>query len=166
MTPIKNLDDRAHILYVEDDETLGYITRDNLELHGYLIRHISDGTDALAAIKHENFDLAILDIMLPGVDGFTLAAEIRKRDRDVPILFLSAKPLKEDRLRGFSLGADDYVTKPFSIEELTYKINVFLKRRRVTGSDDQNRGFGITDESVDHGQEAGAIGNRFSKPNE
>ena len=93
MTEIRNLDEKPRILYVEDDETLGFITRDNLELNGYLISHISDGKKALDVIKYECFDLAILDIMLPGVDGFTIATEIRKRDREVPILFLSAKPL-------------------------------------------------------------------------
>ncbi len=129
----------AKILYVEDDETLGFITRDNLERNGYQIIHCSDGTSAMEVIRDLDFDLAVLDIMLPGVDGFTLAEEIRKRNQEVPILFLSAKPMKEDRLKGFALGADDYVTKPFSIEELSYKIRVFLKRHKVSGPDDRNR---------------------------
>lgn len=119
------------ILYVEDDETLSFVTRDNLTQKGYQIIHYGNGQEVLDELDHLQFDLAILDIMLPGVDGFTVASEIRKHSGSKPILFLSAKSLKEDRLRGFSLGADDYITKPFSIEELLYKIDVFVKRRLV-----------------------------------
>lgn len=119
------------ILYVEDDHTLGFITRDNLEQHGLEVMHYTHGSDAYQAILSKKFDLAILDIMLPQKDGFELAAAIRQRSQDIPILFLSAKSMKEDRLNGFRLGGDDYITKPFSIEELLYKINVFLKRRSI-----------------------------------
>lgn len=117
------------ILYVEDDETLGFVTKDNLQQHGYEVIHCGTGESALQEIKNQSFDLAILDVMLPEIDGFTLAREIRSRDVQVPIIFLTAKVLKEDRLNGFKIGADDYVTKPFSIEELLFKIEVFLKRR-------------------------------------
>ncbi|MBX2816571.1 MAG: response regulator transcription factor [Saprospiraceae bacterium] len=122
----------ATILYVEDDETLGFVTRDNLEQKGYVVHHCNSGTSAEEAIRSFEFDLAILDVMLPGVDGFTLAEQIRKRNKEVPIIFLTAKILKEDRLHGFGLGGDDYVTKPFSIEELIFKIEVFLKRRNIS----------------------------------
>lgn len=124
----------ARILYVEDDETLGFVTKDNLLQRGYEVEHCSSGAEALEMIKTTDFDLAILDVMLPQVDGFTLAKEIRNRNHEVPILFLTAKILKEDRLKGFELGADDYVTKPFSIEELIYKVEVFLKRRSISGN--------------------------------
>lgn len=123
---------KAKILYVEDDETLGFVTKDNLQREGYEVVHCSSGNEALAAIKSDHFDLAILDVMLPQIDGFTLAEEIRTRNREIPLLFLTAKILKEDRLKGFALGADDYVTKPFSIEELIYKVQVFLKRRNLS----------------------------------
>jgi DNA-binding response OmpR family regulator len=107
------------------------VTQENLERQGYAITHCHDGKEALQAIREEDFDLCILDVMLPEVDGFTIAEEVRKHDADVPILFLTAKSLKEDRLHGLRLGADDYITKPFSIEELILKIEVFLRRSKV-----------------------------------
>lgn len=123
---------KAHILYVEDDESLGYVTRDNLELKGFEISHYANGNDALVAIQKDVFDLCILDVMLPGVDGFALAEAMRTKNADIPILFLSAKSLKEDKIKGLTLGADDYITKPFSIEELILKIEVFLRRSKVS----------------------------------
>ena len=126
------MEKKAHLLYVEDDESLGYVTRDNLELQGYEVTHFADGRSALEAVKKQPFDLCILDVMLPEVDGFTIAAEIRKFDSHIPIIFLTAKSLKEDKIRGLKLGGDDYITKPFSIEELILKIEVFLKRRTIT----------------------------------
>lgn len=123
--------EKAHILYVEDDESLSFVTRDNLELQGYRITYCADGRAAREVIREQEFDLCILDVMLPEIDGFTLAEEIRKLDAHVPILFLTAKSLKEDRIRGLKIGADDYITKPFSIEELILKIEVFLRRSRV-----------------------------------
>ncbi len=122
---------KAHLLYVEDDASLGFVTRDNLELQGYEVTHFEDGQEAINAIENHQFDLCILDVMLPGVDGFTIAEEIRKFDTQVPIIFLTAKSLKEDKIKGLKLGADDYITKPFSIEELILKIEVFLRRRTI-----------------------------------
>lgn len=119
---------KNRIFYVEDDETLSFITRDQLEEQGYEVYHFADGKSALEAFKVGFFDLAILDIMLPNVDGFTIAEKIRQVDEAIPVLFLSAKSLEEDRLKGFQIGGDDYLTKPFSMEELIYKIKVFLKR--------------------------------------
>ncbi len=123
---------KANLLYVEDDQSLSFVTRDNLELQGYKITHCADGDEAMEIIKKEKYDLYILDIMLPGVDGFTIAEEIRKFDRDAPILFLTAKSMKEDKIYGLRLGADDYITKPFSIEELILKIEIFLRRSKVS----------------------------------
>lgn len=125
---------KAHLLYVEDDESLSFVTRDNLELKGYQITHCGDGQAALDKIGKENFDLCILDVMLPEVDGFTIAKEIRKFNTEVPIIFLTAKSLKEDKIHGLQLGADDYITKPFSIEELILKIEVFLRRSKFVSS--------------------------------
>lgn len=122
---------KIRILYVEDDETLGFVTRDNLELKGYQIIHCKSGNEALDFIQNEPFDLCILDVMLPGVDGFTIAKIIRERDQNVPILFLTAKSLKEDKIHGLRIGGDDYIVKPFSIEELILKIEIFLKRSKV-----------------------------------
>lgn len=123
---------KAHLLYVEDDATLSFVTRDNLSLQGYKITHCEDGLQALDVIKHESFDLCILDVMLPKIDGYTIAREIRKINQDIPIIFLTAKSLKEDKIHGLKLGADDYITKPFSIEELILKIEIFLRRSKIT----------------------------------
>ena len=116
------------ILYTEDDETLAFLTKDNLEQNNYTITHCNDGQIALDTFKDNTFDICILDIMMPKIDGFELATAIRKLNSDIPILFLSAKSLKEDRIKGLKLGADDYLVKPFSIEELLLKIEIFLKR--------------------------------------
>ena len=123
---------KAHILYIEDDETLGFVTRDNLEQNGFSVTHFIDGRAVLNALDSLTYDLAIIDVMLPQVDGFTIAQKIRSSNVEVPILFLTAKSLKEDRLKGFELGADDYITKPYSIEELLFRIHVFLKRKRFS----------------------------------
>jgi DNA-binding response OmpR family regulator len=122
---------KAKILYVEDDIYLSYVTKDNLELKEYTVVWVKDGVEALEAFRAETFDLCILDIMLPKLDGFSVAEAIRKENEDIPILFLSAKTLKEDKIKGFTLGGDDYITKPFSIEELVLKIEVFLKRSKI-----------------------------------
>jgi DNA-binding response OmpR family regulator len=118
---------KKRILYVEDDSTLAFLTADNLEQY-YEVVHFTNGKDAFKAFNNEEFDLCILDVMLPQMDGFELAAAIRERNIAIPIIFLSAKTLKEDRIKGLKLGADDYLVKPYSIEELILKIEVFLQR--------------------------------------
>lgn len=125
---------KPNILYVEDDETLSYVTKDNLELHGYHVVHCMNGENAIDTFYKGVFDLCILDVMLPKMDGYSVAEKIRAADPNVPILFLTAKSMKEDRILGLKLGADDYITKPFSIEELILKIEVFLRRKYVTVS--------------------------------
>lgn len=122
---------KAQLLYVEDDESLSFVTRDNLALQGYGITHFTNGKEALRNAQQNAFDLCILDVMLPEMDGFTLAQEIRAFNPHVPIIFLTAKSLKEDKLHGLKIGGDDYITKPFSIEELILKIEVFLRRRNI-----------------------------------
>lgn len=128
------MSDKSRILYVEDDETLSFVTKDNLELHGYEVDHFMDGESAVDAFYAGQYDLCILDVMLPKMDGFTIAEKIRATDPNVPILFLTAKSMKEDRIHGLKIGADDYITKPFSIEELILKIEVFLRRKYVSVS--------------------------------
>jgi len=122
---------KSRILYVEDDETLGFITTENLERKGYDVIWSHDGESALQLFRSESFDLCLLDIMLPKLDGFTLARKIRNENEEIPLIFISAKTLTEDKIEGLLLGADDYIVKPFNIEELTLKIEVFLKRSRV-----------------------------------
>jgi len=119
---------KKRILLVEDDESMGFLLKDSLENYNYIVTHLSDGKSALIEFNKRSFDLCLLDVMMPNMDGFSLATEIRKGDLDVPIIFLTAKAMKEDRIKGFKLGADDYVTKPFSVEELALRIKAVLKR--------------------------------------
>ncbi|MCL4129237.1 UNVERIFIED_CONTAM: hypothetical protein GTU68_029542 [Idotea baltica] len=125
----------AHILYVEDDADLAFITKDQLELEGYQVTHCPDGAQAFKQIKEHKYDVCILDVMLPEIDGFTLAKKIRTQNIHVPIIFLTAKSLEEDRLKGFEIGGDDYITKPYSLVELMYKVKVFLKRNVIQNSE-------------------------------
>lgn len=118
----------AHILLVEDDENLGFLVQDSLELQGYTVQLCTDGVTGLQLFKQQNFSLCILDVMLPLLDGFSLAREIRKINQEVPFIFLTAKSQSEDRIYGLRLGADDYLTKPFSMEELLLRLKAILKR--------------------------------------
>lgn len=119
------------ILYVEDDETLSFVTKDNLELKGYMVDYCADGEEALKEFKNTQYDICVLDIMLPKMDGITLAKKIRETNKQIPIIFLTAKSTSEDKIAGLKTGADDYITKPFTIEELILKIEVFLRRRSI-----------------------------------
>ena len=123
---------KATLLYVEDDDSLRYVTEDNLSLANYQVVACADGQSALEAFYDQPIDLCIIDVMLPKVDGFAVAKEIRQQNSQIPILFLSAKSLKEDRIAGLKIGADDYVTKPFSIEELVLKVDIFLRRSKLS----------------------------------
>lgn len=135
------------ILYVEDDETLGYLTSDSLKQNNYTVIHCKNGEEAFNIFKNQNMNIniCILDIMMPKMDGFELAEKIRSRDKDIPIIFLSAKTLKEDKIKGLKLGADDYIVKPFSIEELILKIEVFINRPKKNGTDNKYYRIGSFD---------------------
>ena len=116
---------------MEDDPSLGYVIKENLCLKGYDVTLCVDGLQGEAVFNTAVFNLCIVDVMLPGKDGFSLARSIRSGNSNVPILFLTAKSMTEDKLTGFQAGADDYITKPFSLEELLYRVEVFLKRGNV-----------------------------------
>ncbi|SHE82795.1 response regulator transcription factor [Chryseobacterium vrystaatense] len=122
---------KSKILYAEDDETIAFLIQDSLESY-YEINCYPDGKSALDAFNSQSFDICLLDIMMPELNGFEVAQEIRNKNSEIPIIFISAKALKEDRIKGLKIGADDYLVKPFSIEELILKIEVFLKRTRKT----------------------------------
>lgn len=122
---------KAKILLVEDDPNLSLVLVDYLEMLTYETILSKDGVNGLNTFKTNNFDLCILDVMMPKKDGFSLAEDIRKINQDVPIIFLTAKSLKEDRIRGFKVGCDDYITKPFSTEELSLRIEAILKRSTI-----------------------------------
>ena len=136
------METKARILYVEDDETLGFVTKDNLEQNNYDIDHYLDVASGLKAFEKKGYDLCLLDVMLPEMDGYQLAQNIRKHNSEIPILFLTAKSMKEDRIHGLQLGADDYITKPFSIEELILKIEIFLKRKFIATPDKEKYDVG------------------------
>ena len=120
-------DKKAKILFVEDDVYLSFVTRDNLEIAGYEIILSDNGREAFELFLKHKIDICLLDVMLVEMDGFTLAKKIREVNKEIPIIFLTAKSLKEDKIAGLKIGADDYITKPFSIEELILKIEIFLK---------------------------------------
>jgi DNA-binding response OmpR family regulator len=117
------------ILVVEDDASLGFVIKDNLDRSGYQITLCTDGETGEKCFHSNHFDLVILDIMLPKKDGFSVAKSIRATNREIPILFLTAKSMAEDKIEGFKLGGDDFIIKPFNMEELIYRIEVFLRRK-------------------------------------
>ncbi|HKK80066.1 MAG TPA: response regulator transcription factor [Phaeodactylibacter sp.] len=119
------------ILLVEDDQNFGDVLRSYLEMHDYEVTLATDGDQGLESYNQGEFDLCIFDVMMPKKDGFTLAEEIREQDDDMPIIFLTAKTMKDDVLKGFRIGADDYITKPFNSEELLYRIQAILKRSQA-----------------------------------
>jgi DNA-binding response OmpR family regulator len=118
----------ATILLAEDDVNLGFVIQDNLTRRGYEVQLCTTGDDAERTFNNQKIDLCILDVMLPKKDGFSLARAIREKDQHVPILFVTAKEMLEDKIAGFQAGGDDYIVKPFSMEELGLRIEVFLRR--------------------------------------
>src|SRR5690606_28362395 len=127
---------KAKILLVEDDASLGFLIRDNLEDKGYEVIYSPDGETGWAQFMRHNIDICLLDVMLPKKDGMALAGQIRKKNEHVPILFLTAKSMDEDRIAGFKAGGDDYITKPFNMQELLLRIEVFLKHVRKNNNDE------------------------------
>ncbi|MCX2744574.1 response regulator transcription factor [Mangrovivirga sp. M17] len=132
------------LLIVEDDPNLGQILKEYLEIKGFETDLCRDGEEGLEAYKKEEYHACLFDIMMPKMDGFTLLEKIRKIDRDIPVIFLTAKSMKEDTLHGLRIGADDYITKPFSMEELLLRLNNILKRSGASeiesGSDEMKFG--------------------------
>ncbi len=118
---------RNKILLAEDDHHLGNLLSDYLQSEGFAVSLCRDGEAALEALKQNAFDLCLLDVMMPRLDGFALARAIRSKDKKIPVIFITAKSLKEDKLKGYETGADDYITKPFDEEELLWKIKAFLR---------------------------------------
>ena len=135
-----NMTDRKEtILLVEDDQNLGFVIQDSLKRKGYTVHLSRDGKEGLKLFNEHIYDLCVLDVMLPHKDGFSLAEDIRLINAEVPIVFLSAKSQTEDRIAGFKAGGDDYLTKPFSHEELVLRIEAILRRTSGTGSETRDR---------------------------
>ncbi len=128
---------KASILLVEDDVNLGFLLTDLLESEGFWVKWCKDGQMGLAALDKKSFDIGILDIMMPKMDGFSLAEALRKKSPDLPFLFLSARLRKEDKLNGYGIGAEDYITKPFDEDVLICKLKVILRRKQQVLLEDQ-----------------------------
>ncbi len=126
---------KATILLAEDDTTLSFVIKDNLQDAGYEVTNCVNGETAWQQFQKKDFDICLLDVNMPIRDGYSLAKRIRQSSDVVPIIFLTAKALEEDKLKGFAAGADDYITKPFSMQELIMRIEVFLRRTRKLKSD-------------------------------
>lgn len=148
---------KAHILLAEDDENLGVLLREYLKAKGYETDLYPDGEAAFKGFQGKTYDICILDVMMPKKDGFTLAKEIRQLNTSIPLIFLTAKSMKEDIVEGFSSGGDDYMTKPFSIEELLLRVEAVLRRTRgdnVSNQDIFTLGiytFNATKQTLTHG---------------
>ncbi len=134
---------KPKILLCEDDANLGMVLKNYLELNDFDVTLERDGRLGLAAFQREKFDLCLLDIMMPNMDGFTLAEEIRDVDPDIPLFFLSAKTMKDDIIQGYRLGADDYITKPFDSEVLLMKIKDILKRNEEISREQENKEYDL-----------------------
>ncbi|MFA9389470.1 MAG: response regulator transcription factor [Prolixibacteraceae bacterium] len=122
---------RTKILLVEDDTSLGFLLVDYLESNGFDVKLYRDGESGLNGYKTSQFDFCIFDVMLPGIDGFSLAQRVRAENKTIPIIFLTARSMKTDKIRGFNLGVDDYITKPFDEDELLCRINAILNRYNI-----------------------------------
>ncbi len=139
------------ILLIEDDPNFGDVLRSYLEMNDYQVTLAQDGVLGLEAFRKQAYDLVVLDVMMPRKDGFTVAREIREKNQEVPLIFLTAKTMKEDILQGFKIGADDYITKPFNSEELLYRVQAVLKRtNKHLDPREQQREFSIGRYHFDH----------------
>jgi len=131
------------VLLLEDDPNLGMILQEQLEMNGFEVTLCVNGEEGSALYEKDKYDLCLVDVMMPKKDGFTFVSEIRQKDRDLPIIFLTAKSLKEDKILGFKIGCDDYLTKPFSMEELLLRIKAMLKRSGAGSNREIPRKFNI-----------------------
>ena len=126
---------KAKVLLAEDDMSLGFVIKDSLQDAGFEVVHCPDGEQALQQFQKKSFDICLVDVNMPVRDGFSLAKKIRQQTDIVPIIFITAKSLQEDKLKGFQTGADDYITKPFSMQELLLRMDVFLRRTKKLQAD-------------------------------
>lgn len=122
---------KIHILLAEDDNNLGFVVQDNLKSAGFDVTLCMNGEEALKTFANNEFDLCLLDVMMPKKDGFVVAETIRELNKNIPIIFLTAKTMQMDKVKGFTVGADDYITKPFDFQELLLRVNAILKRYRL-----------------------------------
>lgn len=154
------MDEKMKILLCEDDESLGMLLREYLQAKNFEATLCLDGEQGFKAFTRDQFDMCVLDVMMPRKDGFQLATEIREMNQEVPIIFLTAKNLKEDVFEGFKIGADDYITKPFSMDELVFRMEAILRRTRARRNSNQTTyklgiyTFDTTRQILSHGDES------------
>jgi DNA-binding response OmpR family regulator len=153
----------TNIFLAEDDENLGSLLKEYLKAKNYQTDWFINGDEAIKNFVAYQYDICILDVMMPIKDGFTLAKEIRMQDEQVPVLFLTAKSMKDDVLEGFSLGADDYVTKPFSMEELLYRIEAILRRTKTSQKSTEQYQFQLGTYTFDAHKQLLVTGNQEQK---
>jgi DNA-binding response OmpR family regulator len=134
---------KYNILLLEDDASLGMVLQEHLQLQGFEVTLCVDGEQGLVAYRKDKYDICLVDIMMPKKDGFSFAEDIRRTDQKTPLIFLTAKSLKEDKIHGFQVGCDDYITKPFSIEELMLRIEAVLRRTCGSSPSDSPDSFRI-----------------------
>ena len=151
------------VFMVEDDRNFGTVLKAYLEINGFVVTWVKDGEQALPRFKEQEFDICLLDVMLPNVDGFTIAREIRNHREGIPMIFLTAKTMKEDMLEGYSVGADDYITKPFDSEILILKINAILNRHQRIQKEDFPAIFKISNMEFDSELRTITIGDKVQK---
>ena len=156
------MEEKLKILLCEDDENLGMLLREYLQAKGYMTELCADGEAGFKAFMKSKLDICVLDVMMPKKDGFTLAQEIRQTNAEMPIIFLTAKTQKEDIVEGFKLGADDYITKPFSMEELVFRIEAILRRVRGKKSKESTL-YNIGKFTFDTQKQLLSIGNEHRK---
>jgi DNA-binding response OmpR family regulator len=156
-------DVKYRILLAEDDMNLGILLMDYLEHEGFDVKLCRDGQMALKAFPGNHYDLCLLDVMMPKMDGFTLAKEIRAMDKMIPVIFITAKSLKEDKLKGYNLGADDYVTKPFDEEELLWKIKAVIRRTPGKNSDSTTGIVTMGKYTFDYSNQSLVIGDKMKR---
>ncbi len=154
---------KLKILLAEDDSNLGFVISDQLRETGYLVTLASNGAEAYRKFNEDKFHLCIFDVMMPKKDGFTLAKEIRHLDKDIPIIFLTAKSMTEDKVQGFKAGGDDYLTKPFAFEELELRINALLKRVNLDQIEEEPTVFKLGKYVFDSENYTLKCGNQFEK---
>ena len=154
---------KYNILLAEDDLNLGVLLVDYLETEGFAVKLCKDGELALKAFCNATFDLCLLDVMMPKMDGFSLAKEIRAKNKKVPVIFITARSLKEDKLKGYGLGADDYITKPFDEEELLWKIKAIMRRAPLTPNETKPEPVFIGKYTFDFSKQLVSIGNKTKR---
>lgn len=154
---------KASILLLEDDANLSMVLQEHLQMKQYAVTVCADGQSGVELTKTQTFDLCLVDVMLPRLDGFSFAEQFRRGNPDTPLIFLTARSMKEDRIKGFRLGCDDYVTKPFSIEELLLRIEAVLRRSGLVEEADRETAFQIGKYNFDYTRSTLTIGRRRQK---